>query len=77
MLCKIDYGLILLMSHVIFYVIYVLLPGSMNLRNLHNESYIAIYEEGNCKAHGIDGACNIFVKKVSSRGFNSSGSCKF
>lgn len=38
--------------------------GSMNLRNLHNESYIVVYDQGDVKAIGIDGAANIFVKKV-------------
>lgn len=37
--------------------------GSMNLRNLHNESFIAVYEQGDVNAHGIDGSANIFVKK--------------
>eukprot|EP00096_Caligus_rogercresseyi_P010476 TRINITY_DN3829_c0_g1_i1.p1 TRINITY_DN3829_c0_g1~~TRINITY_DN3829_c0_g1_i1.p1 ORF type:complete len:384 (+),score=121.47 TRINITY_DN3829_c0_g1_i1:276-1427(+) len=37
--------------------------GSMNLRNIHNESYIAIYQEGNLKIQGVDGSTNIFVKK--------------
>ena len=40
--------------------------GSMNLRNLHNENYIAVYERGDVNAHGIDGSANIFVKKVRS-----------
>ena len=38
--------------------------GSMHLRNVHNESYIAIYEQGDLKIHGIDGSTNIFVKQV-------------
>jgi len=37
--------------------------GSMNLRNLHNENYIAVYEQGDVNAHGIDGSANVFVKK--------------
>jgi len=37
--------------------------GSMHLRNIHNESYIAIYEQGDLKVHGIDGSTNIFVKQ--------------
>ena len=36
----------------------------MTLRNVHNESYMAIYEKGDLDAAGIDGATNIFVKKV-------------
>jgi DUF4097 and DUF4098 domain-containing protein YvlB len=38
--------------------------GSMNLRNLHNEAYIAIYEQGDVFVQGMDGSANIFVKKV-------------
>ncbi|XP_040579777.1 protein FAM185A [Lepeophtheirus salmonis] len=37
--------------------------GSMNLRNIHNESYIAVYNQGNVKIQGVDGSTNIFVKK--------------
>ena len=37
--------------------------GNMHLRNVHNESYIAIYELGDLKIHGIDGSTNIFVKQ--------------
>jgi len=37
--------------------------GSMNLRNIHNESYVAIYEEGDVKIQGLDGSTNIFIKK--------------
>jgi len=37
--------------------------GSMNLRNIHNESYIAVYEEGDVKMQGLDGSTNIFIKK--------------
>lgn len=36
----------------------------MNLRNLHNVSYVAVYEKGNVEVKGLDGAANIFVKKV-------------
>ena len=34
----------------------------MNLRNIHNESYVAVYDQGDLKIHGIDGSTNIFVK---------------
>eukprot|EP00093_Oithona_nana_P010922 10922.XXX_208276_209579_1 [CDS] Oithona nana genome sequencing. len=37
--------------------------GKINLRNIHNESYIACYENGDVKIKGIDGSTNIFVKK--------------
>ena len=37
--------------------------GKINLRNLHNESYVASYESGDVKIKGIDGSTNIFVKK--------------
>ena len=36
----------------------------MNLRNIHNESYVAIYEEGDVNIQGLDGSTNIFIKKV-------------
>ena len=35
----------------------------MHYRNIHNESYIACYENGDVKVQGIDGSTNIFVKK--------------
>lgn len=37
--------------------------GNMNLRNVHNESYVVVYEQGDVKIQGIDGSTNIFVKK--------------
>jgi len=37
--------------------------GNINLRNIHNESYIASYECGDVKVKGIDGSTNVFVKK--------------
>jgi len=37
--------------------------GNMNLRNIHNESYVVVYEQGDVKIQGIDGSTNIFVKK--------------
>jgi len=36
--------------------------GNINLRNIHNESYIASYESGDVKVKGIDGSTNVFVK---------------
>ena len=36
----------------------------MNLRNIHNESYVAVYDEGDVKMQGLDGSTNIFIKKV-------------
>ena len=36
----------------------------MNLRNVHNESYVAVYDEGDVKIQGLDGSINIFIKKV-------------
>ena len=45
--------------------------GSMNLRNIHNESYVAIYEEGDVKIQGLDGSTNIFIKKVTGEFHNS------
>jgi hypothetical protein len=37
--------------------------GNINLRNIHNESYVAVYESGDVKIKGIDGSTNVFVKK--------------
>lgn len=36
----------------------------MNLRNIHNETTIAIYEKGKLVAHGMDGHISIFVKEA-------------
>ncbi len=35
----------------------------MNLKNIHNESYVAVYESGDVSIKGVDGSTNIFVKK--------------
>jgi len=37
--------------------------GNMNLRNVHNESYVAVYEEGKVTMQGLDGCTNVFLKK--------------
>lgn len=37
--------------------------GNMNLRNVHNESYVAVYEEGKVTIQGLDGCTNVFMKK--------------
>jgi len=37
--------------------------GNMRLRNLHNESYVAVYEQGKVKMQGVDGSTNVFMKK--------------
>jgi len=37
--------------------------GHMDLRNVHNDSYVAVYEEGDVKMTGLDGTANIFMKK--------------
>jgi len=37
--------------------------GSMQLRNVHNESYVAIYEKGNLSMKGADGGLYAFVKE--------------
>lgn len=37
--------------------------GSMNLRNIHNVTYIGVYDQGDVKVTGLDGDANIFVKK--------------
>jgi len=36
--------------------------GNLFLRNLHNESYVAVYEKGNVTMQGVDGCTNVFVK---------------
>ena len=36
--------------------------GDVVLRNLHNESNVAVYEKGNVHVQGLDGCTNIFVK---------------
>merc|ERR1712027_307201 len=35
----------------------------MRLRNIHNESYVAVYNEGNVKMQGVDGSTNVYIKK--------------
>ena len=37
--------------------------GNLSLRNIHNESYVAVYNEGNVSMQGVDGSTNVFVKK--------------
>jgi hypothetical protein len=37
--------------------------GNLFLRNIHNESYVAVYEKGNLTMLGVDGSTNVFVKK--------------
>jgi len=37
--------------------------GSLFLRNVHNESYVAVYEKGNVTMQGVDGSTNVFVKQ--------------
>jgi len=37
--------------------------GNMHLRNLHNESYVAVYEKGKVMMQGVDGCTNVFMKK--------------
>ena len=35
----------------------------MVLRNLHNESYVALYKQGKVTMQGVDGCMNVFIKK--------------
>ena len=35
----------------------------MVLRNLHNESYVALYKQGKVTMQGVDGCTNVFIKK--------------
>ena len=37
----------------------------MNLRNIRNDSFVAVYEQGDVKIQGIRSSTNIFIKKVS------------
>jgi len=37
--------------------------GNLYLRNIHNESYVAVYEQGSVTMLGVDGSTNVFVKK--------------
>ncbi len=37
--------------------------GSLYLRNLHNESYMSVYEKGKVTVLGLDGSTSIFVKR--------------
>eukprot|EP00092_Neocalanus_flemingeri_P011322 GFUD01012201.1.p1 GENE.GFUD01012201.1~~GFUD01012201.1.p1 ORF type:complete len:417 (-),score=118.03 GFUD01012201.1:97-1347(-) len=37
--------------------------GDMNLKNVHNESYVAVYEQGKVTMQGVDGCINVFMKK--------------
>jgi len=39
--------------------------GNLALRNIHNESYVAVYEEGRVLMQGLDGSTNVFIKKGS------------
>jgi DUF4097 and DUF4098 domain-containing protein YvlB len=41
--------------------------GSMYLRNLHHEAYVAVYERGDVNVLGMDGSANVFVKQVRDR----------
>ena len=47
------YGLTMTLLHISFYL----------SRNLHNESYVAVYEKGNVTMQGVDGSTNVFVKE--------------
>ena len=35
----------------------------MVLRNLHNESYVALYKQGKVTMQGVDGCTNVFIKR--------------
>jgi len=38
------------------------MSGNMTLKNLHNESYVAVYEKGKVSMQGVDGCTNVFMK---------------
>jgi len=35
----------------------------MNIKNCHNESFVAVTEEGKVTMYGVDGCTNVFIKK--------------
>ena len=37
--------------------------GNLDLRNVHNDSYVAVYDEAEVKMTGLDGTANVFMKK--------------
>ena len=37
--------------------------GNLDLRNVHNESHVAVNEEAEVKMTGLDGTANVFMKK--------------
>ena len=39
--------------------------GDMDLKNVHNDSYVAVYTDSTVKMSGIDGTANVFMKKGS------------
>ena len=39
------------------------MTGELSLSNVHNQSYVAVYEEGDVKMTGVDGTASVFVKK--------------
>ena len=39
--------------------------GDMDLKNVHNDSYVAVYTDSKVKMSGIDGTANVFMKKGS------------
>ena len=39
--------------------------GDMDLKNVHNDSYVAVYTNSIVKMSGIDGTANVFMKQGS------------
>ena len=39
--------------------------GDMDLKNVHNDSYVAVYTDSRVKMSGIDGTANVFMKQGS------------
>ena len=39
--------------------------GDLDLKNVHNDSYVAVYTDSKVKMSGIDGTANVFMKKGS------------
>ena len=39
------------------------LTGDLNLNNIHNQSYVAVYHQADVKMRGVDGTASVFIKK--------------
>ena len=39
------------------------LTGKLNLSNIHNQTYVAVYHQADVKMRGVDGTASVFIKK--------------